>query len=120
MKYKTGQAVICTHKDSLVFFKEKSLLDEKKSWATDLQGNSLKWTIKRPATEAEILAEIQKHGWELADIEFLTGKHINLIKTNHKGWVYAGGSSISTENIKELSNEGLQADRIITALNLAL
>jgi len=72
----------------------------------------------RPATEAEILAEIAKHGWELTDIEYITGKHINLIKTVRKGWVYGGGNSISTENLKELCEDGLVAHTIITALNL--
>lgn len=74
--------------------------------------------IKHTATEAEILAEAVKHGWERQDLGYLVGKHINIFKSERKGWRYFGGSAISTENLKELSDEGLIAHRLIEALNL--
>jgi hypothetical protein len=120
MEYKIGQAAITEYGDvAFITEQTKTTYNYVMLRWSDIRLSVGKTKFKRPATEAEILAEIQKHGWELADIEYITGKHINLIKTNQKGWVYGGGSSISTENLKELSEEGLQAHTIITALKLA-
>jgi len=119
-EYQIGQAVIFLGNGELQFgfivdvnFIDYSVVNLADSHYAIISGSS------RPATEAEILAEIAKHEWELTDIEYITGKHINLIKTVRKGWVYGGGNSISTENLKELCEEGIVAHRIITALNLA-
>lgn len=74
----------------------------------------------RPATQSEILAEAQRHGWA----ETITGvwspkSHMVLVRSN--SW-YLGSAHLmvrpTTDTLKEYCEEGLIAHRLITALNL--
>ena len=77
----------------------------------------------RPATEAEILAEIQKHGWKDYSHLFVKSTVVRkdyfaLQKTNT--WRFEiQYNPEDTSDLKNYCEEGLIVDRIITALNLA-
>lgn len=122
MQYQTGQAVINEY-DRLVFIdyitKTTYRCISFHYITLNITTSYGKRRIKRPATEAEILAEAERNGWDVNnDHYFINGNHINIFKSALKGWLYGGGNSITTENLKELSEEGLIAHRLITALNL--
>ena len=73
----------------------------------------------RPATEAEILAEAVKHGWELDVFNHLRSKHgIWIAKTDY--WFINGGVDItSVKDLEKYGQECITAHRLITALYLA-
>jgi uncharacterized metal-binding protein len=122
--YQVGQAVINIHNNCVgVVTRVHSAsigvdgLTSKKNW--------FDWTINhtRSATEAEILAEIQKHGWKDYSHLFVKSTvvmkdYFALQKTNT--WRFEiQYNPEDTSDLKEYCEEGLIAHRIITALNLA-
>jgi hypothetical protein len=116
MEYNTGQAVIYWGK-RIAFFYDK--YDPHYGYTLQELNGKLTFfqSIDRPATEAEILAEIQKHGWEENEI-FFSPTGVISIGIENGIWTY---QFEYLENIKDLTvfgNECIQASCIITALNL--
>ena len=123
MYYKVGQAVIC-HTNSgneLLFVKQEFI-----SYISveDIDGDEIDkgyYIIKRPATQAEILSEAQKHGW-------LIDKYANYNSPTQNVWFFCHGTleryvvNADTQQVEDYSifgNECMVAHRLITALNLA-
>ena len=121
MSYQVGQAVICDTNSG------KELLFVKQTFVSyisveDIDGDEVDrnyYTIYRPATEAEILAEAVKYGWELDVFNHLRSNHgIWIAKTDH--WFVNGGVDITAhKNLNVFGQECITAHRLITALNLA-
>jgi hypothetical protein len=79
----------------------------------------------KPATEVEILAEIEKHGW-LKDTNaeqewYSASKEFDLYigKIDRWSFDFENQPFITEENCLAVGNKLIQAHRIITALNLA-
>jgi hypothetical protein len=120
MEYKIGQAVIISDAYlALVNYKHlygiygfKPLLGNNETF--DKHESSL-----RPATAAEILAEIQKHGWEKDEWHIYSSPLDYFELRNKINWEWISFPPTIQANLKEYCEEGLQAHTIITALNLA-
>ena len=118
--YQVGQAVIYWG-NRIAFFHTK--WDPHYGYTLqDFNGKlSYYHSIDRPATEAEILAEAVKHGWTVDYMSHLNSPMAHCILVKAGDW-YLGNNQMakpSTENLKEYCEEGLIADRLITALNLS-
>jgi hypothetical protein len=118
MEYKIGQAVIY---DTPY---ERNCLGFSLSGATlwTLEGEEIETPIykARPATEAEILLEIQKHGWVLSHSNrYSTNEYFFVITKNKELWTWQDIGCPVQDELKEYCQEGLQAQTIITALNLS-
>lgn len=115
--YQVGQAVIyntAAFKNRLGF-----ILNPSSTKMNDIHGDDIDsiTEIKRPATEAEILAEAVKHGWvEKINIES-PFDYFELSKKDK--WEWISFPPTLQENLKEYCEDGLIAHRLITALNLA-
>ena len=120
MEYQIGQAVIYISSDKaeLGFVVEQDVLGYR---VVNLNGTHSTHIAddSRPATEAEMLAEAVKHGWELDVFNHLRSKHgIWIAKTDH--WFVNGGVDITAhKNLNDFGQECITAHRLITALNLA-
>lgn len=75
----------------------------------------------RPVTEAEILAEAVKHGWERRQGTYYSATFVKIIKTNNGKWVLGRHMmSLPVEKtLKQFGQECITAHQLITALNLA-
>ena len=118
MEYKIGQAVIY---DTPY---ERNCLGFSLSGATlwTLEGEEIETPIynPRPATEAEILAEIQKHGWATSNILNIDSPSTDVyLQRARQDYKWKIQHSCYVENYEIFGNECLVAYRIITALNLA-
>ena len=121
MEYKTGQAVIISNNDLAVvnsnqpkgMYRVKTLI--RNTIIFDKHESEI-----RPATEAEILAEIQKHGWKQSNSTWLytsPTEHLELM--NNDGWQPIIKRQPLPDQFEFFGNDCIQASRIITALNLA-
>jgi hypothetical protein len=121
MEYKIGQAVIISDAYlALVNYKHlygiygfKPLLGNNETF--DKHESSL-----RPATEAEILAEIQKHGWKEKTSKWLYASPSGQLELmDNDSWQPIIHRSPLPDQFEFFGNECIQAARIITALNLS-
>lgn len=71
----------------------------------------------RPATEEEILAEAEKHGWDFNIYGQLESPFDYFILLKLDKWQWQEHMSPNQENLKRYCEEGLTAHRFITALN---
>jgi len=112
--YQVGQAVISPSGSILV-------KDEIYSWVELISGSMIRIIGSEPkiaATEAEILAEIEKHGWKV-DHGYSSPLGFISISKVANTWRPSGWNTNISERLLEFGNECIQAHRIITALNLA-
>jgi hypothetical protein len=124
-KYTIGQAVIylANDKPELGFITGNDypvlgypVVNLKGSHVTHIGDDS------KPATEGEILAEIQKHRWVKKwynDKEYYGCSKMVSIYYSEFSQKWKGVHKPDTDNYYTLGNECLQAQKIITALNLA-
>jgi hypothetical protein len=121
MKYQVGQAVIYLDngEPQLGFinntnFMRYSVVNLADSHYTIISDDS------RPATEAEILAEIQKHGWKQSNSKWLYASPSGQLELmNNDSWQPIIKRQPLPDQFEFFGNECIQAARIITALNLA-
>jgi hypothetical protein len=120
-EYQVGQAVIISntylvlvnYKHSQGLYGFKPLLGNNETF--DKHESSF-----RPATEAEILAEIQKHGWAFPNILNIDSPSTNVyLQRTRKDYNWQIHHVSHVENYEIFGNECLVAHTIITALNLA-
>ena len=124
MNYQVGQAVI-VYGDTLAIINHKHT--QGMYGLKPLIGNNVfpdkHESEMRPATEDEILSEIQKQGWKDYSHLFVKSTvvmkdYFALQKTNT--WLFEiQYNPEDTSDLKKYCEEGLIVDRIITALNLA-
>jgi hypothetical protein len=121
MKYKTGQAVIISNNDLAVvnsnqpkgMYRVKTLI--RNTIIFDKHESEI-----RPATEAEILAEIQKHGWKQKTSKWLYASPSGQLELmNNDSWQPIIHRSPLPDQFEFFGNECIQAARISKALNLA-
>jgi hypothetical protein len=120
-EYQVGQAVIISdaylalvnYKHSQGLYNFKPLLDNNETF--DKHESSF-----RPATEAEILAEIQKHGWATSNILNIDSPSTDVyLQRARQDYNWQIHHSSYVENYDIFGNECLVAARISKALNLA-
>jgi len=126
--YKVGQAVLYVQSDktevlAIIKSETENQFGGKETTLTDIIGSELNFTYclsKRPATEAEILTEIQKHGFGFANKKdvFSPKKYHHIKKAISGKWYTHSKPEIDNTNLKDFCEEGLITHRIITALNL--
>jgi len=73
----------------------------------------------RPATEAEILAEAAKHGWDETIYKSYESPFDYFVLVKLDKWEWQNRTTPSQVNLKRYCEEGLVAHRLIQALNLA-
>ena len=118
MSYQVGQAVMDEFKN-LAFVKKQS---EYKIDVINIAGHNHWFHPKdtRPSTEAEILAEAVKHGWnnKAGDTWFNSpSKKVSITESfNKTKWDIVHSSNV--EDYYAFGQECITAHRLITALNL--
>jgi hypothetical protein len=121
MEYKIGQAVIISNNDLSVVNSNqpKGMYGVKTLIRNTIIFDKHESEI-RPATEAEILAEIQKHGWATSNILNIDSPSTDVyLQRTRQDYNWQIHHSSYVENYEIFGNECLVACRIITALNLA-
>lgn len=127
--YTVGRAVVyrCPDFNGLLFVTGQSKWENEME-AEDIKGNyqtlcllQTDETSSRPATEEEILAECAKNGWGVSDNRYLASPKLHIRIKRCPMWYVATWemNTPNTKTLKEYCEEGLQAYRIISALNLA-
>jgi hypothetical protein len=123
MKYQIGQAVMYDgryERNQLGFVFES--FEDGRVWLCDLDGDELNvgaYMVQSAATEAEILEQAVKHGWELERPTEYATKQGAFILLKEKVWIWKMAYDPYQYELKEYCEEGLIAHRLITALNLA-
>lgn len=124
MEYQVGQAVIFNDGNTdkaIGFIKAEYLVIYELYYLDGDTIDRTKHLVKRPATEAEILAEAQKNGWKLDTYD-------NYNSPSEDVYFYWHGvlekykisaNDQQTEDYSVFGNECITAHRLITALNLA-
>jgi hypothetical protein len=120
-EYQVGQAVIISNNDLSVVNSNqpKGMYGVKTLIRNTIIFDKHESEI-RPATEDEILAEIQKHGWGLANILNIDSPSTNVyLQRPRQDYSWQVHHVSYVENYEIFGNECLVACRISKALNLA-
>jgi hypothetical protein len=124
MEYKIGQAVMITFSlaKEMLFIYQENKDPYVKCTGLIYPNDSATVLIQstRPATEAEILAEIQKHGWKQKTSKWLYASPSGQLELmNNDSWQPIIHRSPLHDQFEFFGNECIQAARISKALNLA-
>ena len=121
--YQVGQAVISKNNGLLYFIHRiEGGGSFNYNYLSNIDGSTLPVPCYdneiRPATEAEILAESVKHGWENSYPRTVESPLDYYELTKLEKWEWISFTPTLQENLKEYCEEGLVAHRLITSLNL--
>jgi hypothetical protein len=121
MEYKIGQAAITEYGDvAFITEQTKTTYNYVMLRWSDIRFSVGKKKFKRPATEAEILAEIQKHGWKQKTSKWLYASPSGQLELmNNDGWQPIIYRQPLPDQFEFFGNQCIQAARILKALNLA-
>ena len=117
MEYKIGQAVIYDKPNGTKCL--SFLLGGTTGWSFDYEEIETPLYNSRLATEAEILAEIQKHGWKRTNSWRCISPSGQLELMDNDGWQPIIYRQPLPDQFEFFGNECIQAARISKALNLA-